>query len=860
MSKMVARVSFTALAAALALAAPAAAKDYATTALNIVPSGQLQPAEVIPGAPAGAILPGDTQAKMYDGLTPLGRNVSPTDLTTYFKSEALDPGVTVVEEKPAERPGVTIKRDSYGVPHIYGVTDADVIWGAGYVEAEDRWLLLNQARYNGLLAAIDAPNISAISLIAGLAQFEPSSQTNAIVDQQTKALQAAGTFGKQTLADLDVYLEGINAWFAKNQATTPKFTRRDIYAINAVKGQFLGEGGGEEVKNAELLDALRDKLGSTRGTSVWGDLRERQDDDSQATYAEKTFKYQDQPKAFTGNVVLEKASFKPVTFKGASSASLPASVASHENLASNVLMVSGSRTATGHPLFVAGPQIGYFYPGLTLEMGLHGPSIETRGAVSAPFPGYMLIGRGEDYAWSLTSAGLDIVDNYAETLCGGSKLKYLYKGTCRKMEKIDAGVLSQGGKKAKVVFYRTIHGPVIGYAKRANAKTVVAIARKRSSYGQDVVDQLFFQQMTFGRVKSFADFRKAAALTPQTFNSFYADDKHIGFYTTGKLPLRHAGSTGDLPIDGRGGYEWSGFLKDSAHPQALDPKSGLIVNWNNKPVKGFPAGDDRFGSEGPIQRVQLLTNELERTPQHTLATVTGAMNAAATEDVRGQILWPTLKVVLAKGTAPSSRETAMVALLDQWAAGGASRLDGDGDGKIDAPGAAILDAAFPLLAKAAMCAPLGSALCDRVASRVSIFDQPPGGQYEGPQDAARQAGEAQVLHGLLRQGQGRRVRERAVGGAQAGRRQARDRPGRRSGGVAQGRQPRADRVHAAVADRHAVHEPAERDSAGHLLRRPPVARFADLAGAAGVLGRSRAEHATRPASLAAPAISRSGRG
>ena len=39
-------------------------------------------------------------------------------------------------------------------------------------------------------------------------------------------------------------------------------------------------------------------------------------------------------------------------------------------------MVAGKRSATGHPLFVGGPQIGYFYPGLTLEMDLHGPGIE----------------------------------------------------------------------------------------------------------------------------------------------------------------------------------------------------------------------------------------------------------------------------------------------------------------------------------------------------------------------------------------------------------------------------------------------------------------------------------------------------
>ena len=33
-------------------------------------------------------------------------------------------------------------------------------------------------------------------------------------------------------------------------------------------------------------------------------------------------------------------------------------------------------------------------------------------------------------------------------------------------------------------------------------------------------------------------FFNAASKTPQTFNSFYIDDKHIAEYTSGLLPLR----------------------------------------------------------------------------------------------------------------------------------------------------------------------------------------------------------------------------------------------------------------------------------------------------------------------------------
>ena len=55
------------------------------------------------------------------------------------------------------RPGVTIKRDSYNVPHVNGETHNDGVWAAGWIAAEDRGLLLQQARYNSRVSAIDVP-------------------------------------------------------------------------------------------------------------------------------------------------------------------------------------------------------------------------------------------------------------------------------------------------------------------------------------------------------------------------------------------------------------------------------------------------------------------------------------------------------------------------------------------------------------------------------------------------------------------------------------------------------------------------------------------------------------------------------
>jgi hypothetical protein len=73
------------------------------------------------------------------------------------------------------------------------------------------------------------------------------------------------------------------------------------------------------------------------------------------------------------------------------------------------------------------------------------------------------------------------------------------------------------------------------------------------------------------------------------------------------------------------------------------------------------------------------------------------MNLAATTDLRWTLV-PLLVGVMGHATvAPSARDAQIVALLKEW---NGSRLDANGDGKIDAPGAAIMDAWWPRLAVA----------------------------------------------------------------------------------------------------------------------------------------------------------------
>lgn len=701
----------------LAPSANAAPKDYSDTALNVLPSGQY----------GGFGVDTDSQALLYDGLTPLFNNVTNADLNKYFKSEKLGvstDGPTTVESVPRE--GVTITRDKYNVPHVKATTYDGGIWAAGWIAAEDRGLLLQGARYNSRVAAIDVPHTSAIGLVAGLKSFVPSQQTENVVAKQTDALLAEGKEGKAVLADIDTFITGINAYLESTSSPNAPWTRNDVYAVNALKDQFLGVGGGDEARRSQFLGGLNKRLGSKKGWKVFNDLRQHTSSLS-PTSIDGNFPYASLPKeSRKGSVVLDPGSFVK-TEVTPTPLSAEAQAPDARQPASNTLMITKGKSATGRPLMVGGPQIGYFSPGLTYEIDMDAPGLTWRGATTAPFPGYLLIGRGQDFATTLTSASGDVIDQYAETLCGGSDTKYMFKGQCKTMGTFNAGTL----EGEPVSFKTTVHGPVVGYATVKGKK--IALSSKRSSYGKDVVDLLFNRRLSNGSVKSPETFFKAAAKTPQTFNSFYIDNKNVAEYTSGLLPMRHPAVDPGLPTKGTGNFEWRGFLADNKHPHGKNPKSGLMVNWNNSVARGFGSADDEWGRAGTAARVDMLNKNLYKNRKNgkwTMAAVASAMNAGGTQDIRSVDTTPLLRALLKGSKPPTNIAGGMLKQMANWNEKGSSRLDRDLDGFIDAPGAASMDGAWTRIADAFMKPVLGPQL-EELNSLFSRFDAPPSGQYAG---------------------------------------------------------------------------------------------------------------------------------
>jgi acyl-homoserine lactone acylase PvdQ len=675
--------------------------DYAAAAWTILP----------PGENGSLAFDANTtdQAKMYDALTPRAGNVSARDIRLLFKPAPLGAPPAPGDKRTRPRKGVTIARDRFGVAHVTGKTAADVAFGAGWVTAADRGLLLQLIRGPARAAALDVPGLDPLGLALSGKSFVPSPDTEAFLANQLDALRAEGPIGARILAQVNAFSAGVNAYYRAKGIPAAPFTARDVVASAALIASQFGTNGGQEVRNAMFLDALGKRLGPGDARQVFADLREANDPESAVTGPGRFA--QELPSATReGSVVVDDGSFTGAPLDS------PA-------VASNALLVGARRSASGHPLFVAGPQVGYFFPEFFAEMELSGGGYAVRGAV---FPGvpFVLIGRGPDFAWSATSSQADNLDLFAETLCDNDHT-YVYRGQCESMHRFFAGTLkAQGEPDRPVSFWETVHGPVVGYATVGGKR--VAISLQRSTRGRELLSARAFYGLNTGAVTSARSFLKTMDAVEFSFNWFYADDRDIAFFSSGRLPIRAAGTDPALPTVGTGGYDWRGFVPFAAHAQAIDPPSGKIVNWNNRAAADVGAADTNF-AYGSVERVDLLNAALAGRKKHTLVSVAAAMNKAATQDLRAQRVWPAIRAVLATGPAPSARAEAAAGLVDAWRSAGSSRLDRNLDGKIDDPGAAVLDAAWPRLADAVMTPVLGPLVGRLAALHTRSDDANPGG-------------------------------------------------------------------------------------------------------------------------------------
>jgi acyl-homoserine lactone acylase PvdQ len=629
------------------------------------------------------------------------------------------------------RDDVTVTYDDFGVPHIVADTREGLSFAAGWVTGRDRGLLIDFGRGPARAAIADIPGLDAFSLVTSATPYVPSPAVEALVDEQVQLLlDTYGAEGQEIVDDAQAYADGLNAYWASIGEEREPATVNDVIATTAFIGSIFGAGGGAEANNSQFLAALVDRYGPEPGRAIWDDFMQTDDPEAPTTIDER-FEYGTFTGGeVTGSVVLDEdsiVSFDPFNpADGAVPELVSYVVDAVENpvdrQASNWLTVAPEASTNGTTLAVMGPQLRYFYPEIVMQMHLDGPGIKAQGAAVPGLAMYLLIGRTEDYAWSLTSANQDVRDVFVEVLCepDGSEPSrtsghYEFDGECIPFESFDAGVIGD----TPISYPVSVHGPLIGTAIWEGRP--VALTRQRSTFGRDALNLKALKDMTEGDADTPENFWAVADQFGFTFNWGYANRDSIGFFSSGYLPVRAEGLDRRLPTLGTGEYEWQGFLPLEAHPHAAGDPDGRLLNWNNQSAPGFMHGDTTlFGSWHRVENFDQWDDDA------TLEEVVGVMNRAATEDTTAPV-WPVISRVLAAGEAPSELAADAVALVDAWVADDAPQIDGDEDGDWDQAETRIYQEIFDPILAAAVDPIIGDALRDGIRLRgvglVSVVDK-----------------------------------------------------------------------------------------------------------------------------------------
>ncbi|MFF4727891.1 penicillin acylase family protein [Streptomyces mirabilis] len=676
---------------------------------------------------------------------------------------------------PGGRTDVTIVRDKKtGVPHITGTTRYGTEYGAGYAAAQDRLWLMDVFRHvgRGQLTSFAGGASSNQGLEQEFWRNAPYTEAD-LQTQIDNAIANNGARGQQALADANAYIAGINAYIdasdsgryfpgeyvltghkdsITNAGTIDHFKITDLVALASVIGSLFGSGGGGEVNNAISLLAAQSKYGVTEGTKVWESFRERNDPEAVLTvHNGESFPYASKPDTAQGEALPDAGSVtqEPLVYDRTGSAATATATSASATAAattltsakrgmSNALVVSGKYTASGHPIAVFGPQTGYFAPQLLMLQEIQGPGLSARGASFAGLSMYVELGRGQDYSWSATTSGQDIIDTYAVELCQDD-YHYLYHGTCTAMDKVErtnswkpttADGTAAGSYRMQV--YRTKYGPVEYRATVGGKK--VAYTTLRSSYMHEADSIIGFQMLNDpDYVKSPQTFQSAVQHINYTFNWFYADSSHTAYYNSGDNPVRAAGVDAEFPVWAQAAYEWqnwdpttntASYTPPSAHPNSID--QDYYISWNNKQAKDYttaPWGD------GSVHRGNLLEDRVKKLVAAggvTRSSLTKAMADAALADLRAEDVLPKLLKVINSSTVTDTTAAAAVTKLSDWVTAGAKRKETSAGSKAyaNADAIRILDAWWPLLVKAEFQPGLGTDLYTAFSNNLPIDESP----------------------------------------------------------------------------------------------------------------------------------------
>lgn len=468
-----------------------------------------------------------------------------------------EPLTATAPQAPTYKPGdVQIARDKFGVPHIFGKTDADVAYGVAYAHSEDDFATLQEviAMTRGRAGAMLGQDGAKVDYAAALLDIRTTTARDwPRLPKDVQVLFTAYAAGLNHYADKhpdEVSLSGLFPVTGEDVVAgfvlrSPFFFGLDSVLGGLVEDKVVGREGGPS------LDA-KGKLVPRELTPVGRDP---------------------------------------------------------EANGSNGMAVAPARATDGATRLVSNSHQPWTGGVAWYELVVH--SGEGWDFAGANFPGspYPFLGHNKYLGWTNTVNRPDLIDVYKLVL-DDSGDKYRFDGKWLPLEAKRIWLKVKFGPFVLPVprtIYRSVHGPVV-----KNDKGAFAIRYA----GMDQANMVT-QYYRLNKAKNFGEWRAAMAAqgVPAT-NFIYADVKgNIGLFYNAMFPDRQAGFNwrGVLPGDTSADL-WTKTLPFDRVPALVNPRSGYVMNANNTPwVAAGPGSELDAAAFSPLMGIEDdMTNRATR--------------------------------------------------------------------------------------------------------------------------------------------------------------------------------------------------------------------------------------------------------
>lgn len=586
-------------------------------------------------------------------------------------------------------------RDEFGIPHIYGDTDAEMAEEYGFQVARDRLMQLELIRRSalGTLAEL-LPEAVAVDVNARINGYT--------LEERRWMFQSAPEKAQEMIS---AYVRGINRYLRRMRLfLEPRpieetflqflnlrltgirnFTVEDVIAMQVQLVRGFGEIGGSESSNLSLLQALQrldERLGERTGAAIFEDLRWINDPMAPVTIPERA----------------DRVSCPPTPQKLGIPTSpdlqdMAAKIEDRERQAEEILRKYGlliklgsyawaiapEHSSTGHALLFGGPQTGFSTPPLMHLVELRsGEGVHTIGMGFVGGPA-VLIGHSDHFAWTSTTGVGDNTDIYIEQLTAPvtdrfNPPPYRYNGKAipfqRRSEIIRIFDGSPGRfRTLELQVFRSVHGPIISTGIDGfPVGSTTALAKYRNHFLREADVAAAFLEMN--KATSLEEFDAAVRRMSTSHNFLFADrDGNIAYWQAGEVRVPPPGVDQRLPRLGDGRQEPSDEVIEI--PFSLNPRGGVLANWNNKPRRDYQSGDSRFmGKQFRIldlmdEILYYLTTGDMRIDLERMNEINKSIASVTPTGVRRRFLFPYIEqAVLNRPT--DARMTALTELRDNW--------------------------------------------------------------------------------------------------------------------------------------------------------------------------------------------------